>query len=63
VVFKHAQQLGLRGNRHLTDLIQQQRTFFRQLKASGAPLHGAGESAFFVAKDLAFNQVSGIAEQ
>ena len=56
VVFEHAQQLGLGVHRHLTNLIEQQRTFFRQFEAAGPSLQRAGEGAFFVSEDLAFDE-------
>ena len=59
VVFKHAQQLGLSADGHLANLIQQQSALFRQLKASCTALHGPGEGALFVAKNLALNQCLG----
>ncbi len=55
-VFQHAQQLGLRGNRHLADLVQQQRAALSQLEAADAAFQRAGERALFVSEDLAFDQ-------
>ena len=51
-----AQQLGLGADRHLADLVEQQRAFLCQLEAAGAALDGAGEGALFVAEDLRFDQ-------
>ena len=56
MVFQHTQQLGLRGDRHLANLVQQQRSFLRQFETTRPTLHRAGESTFFVPEDFAFNQ-------
>ena len=56
VVFEDPQQLGLGGDRHLADFIQQQRAALGQLEAAGAALQSAGERAFLVAKNFAFHQ-------
>src|SRR5258708_15475780 len=56
VVFQHAQQLGLRSDRHLPDLVEKKRSAFRQLKASSTSFHGAGERALFMAENFAFDQ-------
>ena len=55
-ILQHAQQLGLRAHRHLADFIQQQRAVLRQLETARAPLHRAGERAFFVAEQFALHQ-------
>src|SRR6202022_2472309 len=38
------------------NLVEQEGTLLGQFKTSGTPLHGACEGAFFVAKNLAFDQ-------
>ena len=55
-VFQHAQQLGLRGDRHFADFVEQQRAAFGQLKAAGAALQSAGECSFLMAEDFAFDE-------
>ncbi len=55
-VFQHAQQLGLGGNRHLADFVEQQRAAFGQFEAADAALERAGECALFVTEDFAFDQ-------
>ncbi len=55
-LFEHSQQLGLGADRHLAELIQQQRSAGGQFEAPGAPLHRSGKRAFFVPENLAFNQ-------
>ena len=55
-VFQHAQQFGLRADRHLADFVEQQRAALGQFEAAGAALQRAGERAFFVAEDFAFDQ-------
>ncbi len=55
-VLEHAQQFGLRGHRHLADLIEQQGSTFRQFKTSGTPLQRSGECAFFVTEYFALDQ-------
>ena len=51
-----AQQLGLGADGHFADLVEQQRAAGGQLEAAGAALDGAGEGAFFVAEDFAFDE-------
>src|SRR5215467_11190841 len=55
-VFEHTQQFGLQLQWHFTDFIQEQRSSTGQFETPWARSDGAGESAFFVAKYLAFNQ-------
>ena len=56
VVLQNAQKLCLRAHGHFADLVQQEGTAFGKLETSGAAFEGAGESAFFVAKDFTLNQ-------
>jgi hypothetical protein len=53
---QHAQQLHLRGRRHLGDLVEEQRAAIGQLEAAGPSIDRAGEGAFFVPEDLALEQ-------
>ena len=55
-ILQNAQQLGLRSDRHLADLIEQERSAFGQLKAACPPFQRARECAFLVAEDLALHQ-------
>src|ERR1700693_1968452 len=55
-VFEHAQELGLSGDRHLADFIQQQGSTFCQLKASGSALERPGESTFLMTENFTLNQ-------
>src|ERR1019366_7278666 len=55
-VLEHAEQLGLGGGGHLTNLVEQQCPFFSQFETSGASLNGSSERSFFVAEDLALDQ-------
>ena len=42
-LFQHAQQLGLHGQRHVADFIQEQRAFTGLLEFADMPGGGAGE--------------------
>ena len=42
-LFKHAQQLGLHGERHVADLVEKKRAAVRLLELAGVPLRRAGE--------------------
>src|SRR5271156_6326438 len=55
-IFQHAQKFSLSANRHFADLVQQQRSSFRQFKASGTSFECAGKRSPFVAEDLTLNQ-------
>ena len=55
-VFQNAQQFGLRADRHLANLVEQQGTALGQLEAADAALERPGERAFLMAEDFAFNQ-------
>src|SRR6267142_3358212 len=53
---EHAQQLGLKLERDVADLIQKYRSAIGQLKAADALSDRAGKSAFLVSEELAFQQ-------
>ena len=55
-VLQHAQQLGLKFERKLADLIQKQSSSVRQFEAADALGERAGEGSFFVAHQLTFDQ-------
>ena len=54
--FQKTQQLGLKRQRHLTDLVQKQRAAIRRLNPSRPPLHRAGEGASRMPKKLGLQQ-------
>ncbi len=54
-----AQHLGLRGQRHVADLVQEEGAAVRQLELALAVLDGAGEAALHVAEELALDQLAG----
>src|SRR5882672_1608596 len=53
---EHAQQLGLKLERDVADLIQKYRSAIGQFKAADALRDSAGKSAFLVSEELAFEQ-------
>ena len=53
---EHAEQLGLAGEAHVADLVEEQRAAGGQLELAGAGFVGVGERAFLVAEQLAFEQ-------
>src|SRR5690606_33495580 len=55
----HAQHLGLRGRRHVADLVEDQRAAVGLLELARAILGGAGERALHVAEELALDQLRG----
>ena len=55
--FEHAQQLGLHGGRHVADFVEEERAAMGLLKLANVPLRRAGERAFFMAEEFAFNQL------
>ena len=55
-LLQHAQQLGLRRQRHLGDLVEQQRAAVGRLEAAVAALDRAGERAALVAEQLRLEQ-------
>ena len=58
-VLENAQQLRLRGVRHLADLVEKQRAPVSLLKAAGRTLHGSRKRALLVAEQLALHQSLG----
>src|SRR6056297_2249082 len=59
VLLKHAQQLALKRQRNLADLVQEQRAAVGELHAPDPVAMGAGERALDVTEELAFEQVLG----
>src|SRR5207249_3494814 len=57
--FEDSQQFGLRGQRHVSHLVEEERAAVRQLELAALERRSAGESAFLVAEELAFDQVLG----
>ena len=58
-LLQHAQQLGLQGERHFRDFVEQQRAAVGLLEFAGLGGLGAGEGTFFVAEQGGFEQVFG----
>ena len=56
-LLQHAQQFHLHLQRHVADLVQEQRAALGKLEAAEPRRQGAGEGAFFVAEQLAFQEV------
>ena len=56
-VLEHAQQFHLDGERHVADFIEKQGAAVGLFEAAGAAGDGAGERAFFVAEQFAFQQI------
>ena len=54
-----AQHLGLGGQAHVADLVQEERAAIGQLEFALAVLDGAGEAALHVAEELALDQFAG----
>ena len=54
-----AEELDLGAGVDFTDLIQEQGTAVRLLKAANAALHGSGEGALFMAEEFAFEDLRG----
>ena len=55
--FEHAEQLDLDRDRHVADLVEEQRAAVGVLKPADAIAVGAGERPFDVAEQLAFQHV------
>ena len=55
-LLQHAQQLGLQGEGHVADLVEEQRAAVGLAKLPGAVGDGAGEGAALVAEQLALEQ-------
>ncbi len=58
VALQHAQQLGLQLERHVADLVEEERAARRLAEASRAALDGAREGALLVAEELALEQLA-----
>ena len=58
-VLQDAQQASLRLGRHVADLVEKQRAALRLLEAAHIARGGAGEGAFLMAEQLAFDQLAG----
>ncbi len=57
-LLQHAQQLHLQRQRHVADLVEEQRAAVGRLEEALVRLHGAGERAARVAEELGLEQVS-----
>ena len=55
-LFEHAQQLGLRHQRHVADFVEEQRAAVGELEAARLAIVRAGEGAFFIAENFRFEQ-------
>ncbi len=58
-LLQHAQKFDLNGRRNLADLVEKQRAAVGQFEAALAVGGGAGERAFHVAEEFAFNEIFG----
>src|SRR5205823_12277854 len=58
-LLQDAQQPGLRFGRHVADLVEKQRSALRLLEAAHIASGSAGEGAFLMAEQLAFDQLAG----
>ena len=58
LLLEQAQDLGLQGQRHVADLVEEQRAAVALLELADAAAVGAGEGALLVAEQLALQQVS-----
>ena len=56
---QHAQNFRLRGGRHVADFVEENRAFVALLEFADALVGRAGERAFFVAEQFAFEQLFG----
>ena len=57
LVLEDPEDLGLKGKRHIADLVEKQRPAVALLELADATAVGAGEGALLMAKKLAFQQV------
>ena len=55
-LLQHAQQLDLRGQLHVADLVEEQRAALRELEPALLAILRAGERALLVAEQLRFDQ-------
>ena len=58
-ILEDAQQFDLDREGHIADFVEEKSAAVGLFEASGAACDGAGEGAFFVAKELAFEEVFG----
>src|SRR5271166_301110 len=58
-LLQKAEQLGLKAQRHLSDLIEEKRASLRRLNSSRVGLQGSGKSAARVSEQFGFEQVLG----
>src|SRR5574344_127043 len=58
-VLQRSQQLGLHGERHVTDLIQEQGSAVSLGQQPGLRLQGAGKGSLLITKQLALDQIFG----
>src|SRR6266446_7750525 len=56
LLLQNSQKLGLQFERYIADLVQKERSLVRQLESSNPLGDGAGERAFLMAKQLAFEK-------
>ena len=59
LLLDHAQDLGLRLQRHVADLVEEERSAVRLLELPGAPIGRAREGALLVPEELALEEVLG----
>src|SRR5262245_42987398 len=57
-VLQHMEQLGLQAQRHLADLVEQQRPLIGRLELAWLLPVGAGEGTLFMAKELGLEQLA-----
>src|SRR2546430_8081611 len=57
-VLEHVQQLGLQPQRHLADLVEEERALVGRLELAGLLAIGAGERALLVAEQLGLEQLA-----
>src|SRR5208282_2041828 len=58
-ILEDPQKLRLRADRHIPNLVEQNRAALRLFETSGTALHRACERSLFVAEQFAFNQTFG----
>src|SRR6266545_3417156 len=55
-ILQKAQELGLESHRHISDLVQEERSPLRRLDLAASTSAGPGEDPFFVAEEIAFEE-------
>src|SRR5208282_1159651 len=55
--FEHTQQLGLHGERHVADFVEENSPVLGLFEFAEMAAGGAGERSFFVAEQFGFNQL------